>query len=70
MSDDQKISIQPHPATSNNPSTDPKVGGNAALASGAPATPGIQKLDAETANNLDKPLSKEELQKRTEELNK
>ncbi len=60
-------------ATANDPSNDPALGNsgapNAAQAAHG-ANPGHQVLDAETTSKLDAPLSKEEVEKRTAELNK
>ncbi|WFD04055.1 hypothetical protein MOBT1_002754 [Malassezia obtusa] len=64
------ISIQPHPAKTNNPASDPNVGGDRSIGSGVPGGPGIQIPDKETAERLEKPASKEELAARTAELNK
>ncbi|WFD44115.1 hypothetical protein MPSI1_002780 [Malassezia psittaci] len=66
----EQFSIQPHPAKSNNPNADPNVGGDRQLGSGVPSGPGIQIPDKDTAQNLEQPRSKEELEKRTAELNK
>ncbi|WFD32434.1 hypothetical protein MSPP1_003481 [Malassezia sp. CBS 17886] len=73
MSDESNtFKIQPHPATTNDPKTDPALNQGAAQSTGNPtqAAPGIQILDSKTAANLEKPLSKEEIAKRSAELNK
>jgi len=72
--DEQQFSIQPHPATSNNPAEveGPQVGG------GLNSNPEMQAHHArgphvpsqEIKNSLEQPLSRDELKARAAELNK
>ncbi|WFD04694.1 hypothetical protein MVES1_000017 [Malassezia vespertilionis] len=61
-----KFTIQPFPGPNDNPNVNPNPGAGAAMTTDAP---GLQKLDKEKADKLEKPLSSEELKKRTEALN-
>ncbi|KAJ9473880.1 hypothetical protein PHBOTO_003961 [Pseudozyma hubeiensis] len=65
--EEQSFTIQPHPATTNDPSTDPAL--NSGLKEGVfgGGKPGPAVVNAE---NLEEPLSREELAKRSAELNK
>ncbi|EDP43445.1 hypothetical protein MGL_2455 [Malassezia globosa CBS 7966] len=67
-SQDTSFHIQPHPAKDNNPRADSHE--HDAVSGAIHAPPGIQKLDEQTASQLEAPKSDEELQKRSEELNK
>ncbi|CAG7849019.1 SubName: Full=Uncharacterized protein {ECO:0000313/EMBL:CCA67366.1} [Serendipita indica DSM 11827] len=64
------FSILPHPAKTNNPA-DLQQGESAYAGSGAAALgKGPHVLDDGVKSNLEQPLSREELRKRAEELNK
>ncbi|CEH12859.1 hypothetical protein CBOM_00818 [Ceraceosorus bombacis] len=63
---EQQFSIQPHPATTNDPSTDPALNGGASLK----GEPGPRILSSEESSKIGEPLSREELAKRSAELNK
>ncbi|KAG9311437.1 hypothetical protein JVU11DRAFT_8550 [Chiua virens] len=70
---DQQFNILPHPAKSNNPADlvekgDPLLGSNPAMMAHHARGPHIPSQ--EVLNKLDAPLSREELRKRAEELNK
>ncbi|EPQ31088.1 uncharacterized protein PFL1_01277 [Pseudozyma flocculosa PF-1] len=62
--EEQSFTIQPHPATTNDPNTDPALKGGQADVFGKP---GPQIFDT---SKLEEPLSKDELAKRSAELNK
>ncbi|SPO28704.1 uncharacterized protein UTRI_04582 [Ustilago trichophora] len=64
--EEQSFTIQPHPATTNDPSNDPAL--NSGLKEGVfGAQPGPAVVNA---SQLEEPLSREELAKRSAELNK
>ncbi|KAL4400254.1 hypothetical protein ACI68E_003170 [Malassezia pachydermatis] len=67
---DPSFSIQPHPAKSNDPNATTGQAPTDAASGTVQANPGPRILDTQTASQLEKPLSDEELQKRSEELNK
>ncbi|KAL7411902.1 hypothetical protein BDY24DRAFT_416805 [Mrakia frigida] len=66
---EQEFTIQPHPATTNNPETDPalQAGSGKASATGA-RDPYVPSKDI--AESLEKPKSREELQAASAALNK
>ncbi|PWN50270.1 hypothetical protein IE53DRAFT_369054 [Violaceomyces palustris] len=69
---EQSFTIQPHPATTNDPNTDPALNRGAAeeaFAAVSGGKPGPQIPSAETVSQL-KTLSKEESEAKFKELNK
>ncbi|KAI5451718.1 hypothetical protein NCC49_001367 [Naganishia albida] len=72
---EQQFTIQPHPATTNNPSDlgqDPSA--SSGLVGSSPNAlestgPGLQVLSDEQARGLEKPKSREELQELSAKLN-
>lgn len=69
---EQQFSIQPHPATDNDPNS--LTGNNSGLlgsqGSHVASQPGPHIMGKEVASNLEEPASREELRARAEELNK
>ncbi|PWN25223.1 hypothetical protein BDZ90DRAFT_262670 [Jaminaea rosea] len=65
--DEQQFSIQPHPATTNDPSTDPALTGKGGQ--DATGKPGPFIPDDEMASKLEKPKSSDELKAASAKLN-
>ncbi|BEI86375.1 hypothetical protein CcaverHIS002_0606620 [Cutaneotrichosporon cavernicola] len=63
----QQFTIQPHPATTNDPRD---LVGEVQGGANAFNTPGIQQIPDKVAAALEKPKTRDELEARTKELNK
>ncbi|CAO1616723.1 unnamed protein product [Sympodiomycopsis kandeliae] len=67
--EEQSFSIQPHPATTNDPNTDPALNESSAQGSDPKGKPGVHVPNDDIVNKLETPKSKEELAELSAKLN-